>query len=309
MSKLRFIFLFCFIFSAGFLTGCSKHYALTTEYVAENTSEVAAEVISTAKYRRFLPTIKTIVIQAPDRCIDETKSQKDGIKAESTILKTNCGIEMAEIERGWAKFGYEVLSWKVLKQTQQQEQTRNGFALSAREAAKKLGADAILLVNSTERGYVKSGSDARWDRRYFVSDKRGNKRNPAYVNKTIERQFIRLLGGRERQLSSSSRLSVTINASVILVSTGQAVWFYEWTHAEKKQAEVKDELHVVCKKGYCRLAPKMRDGRRKATRLSSGNSSALSTQRKPQNQRSATHTRLMKEVISDMVRKFSSGLK
>ncbi|NOR70394.1 MAG: hypothetical protein GQ532_12000 [Methylomarinum sp.] len=300
MNKLRLFFVLCIAISTGLLSGCAKYYALTTEYVAENSSETLAEVVSTPNYKRILSSIKTVAVQAPDYCIDETKTQKDGTRAESTILKTECGIEMGEIERGWAKFGYEVLSWKVLIHTQK------SFNLSPREAAKKLGADAILLVNSTERGEVHAGADARWERRYFESNKHGNQAGSAYVDSMKERQFIRLLGGQERKLFSKSRLSVTINTSVVLVSTGKAVWFYEWTHAEKKQVQTKGNLHVICEKDYCRPAPKLVDSQR-ATHLSSGNSEALSTQKTPHSQRRAIHTRLMKEVINDMVNKFSSG--
>lgn len=300
MKKLRLFVILCLAFASGLMTGCAKHYTLSTEYVANDAAETPAEVVSTSNYRNSLTSIKTIAVQAPDFCINETSTQKEGTRAESAILRINCGIEMGEIERGWAKFGYEVLSWKVLKQTQDK------FNLSPRQAAERLGADAIVLINSTERSFVQPGENARWERRYFIADKQGHQQSPAYVNNITERQFIRMLGEEERKLVGKNRLSATINATVFLVSTGQAVWFYEWTHAEKKLEQSRADLHVICEKDFCRPAPQLLRGDRQ-TRLSSGNTAALSTQRTPQNQYRAIHSRLMKEVINDMVKKFSSG--
>ena len=126
------------------LTACSKYYTLTTEYISADLPEASAEIVTTLAYEKLYNQFKIIAVQAPDKCINETSGQKSGkSERKAAILTTQCGVEMAEIERGLVRQGYQVLSWKELAQSQKK------YSQSPKDAAKKLGAEAIFLINST----------------------------------------------------------------------------------------------------------------------------------------------------------------
>ncbi len=276
------------------LTACSKYYALTTEYVSADITEAPAEIVTTPAYNKMYVKLKIIAVQAPDKCINETSAEKSG-KAErkAAVVTTQCGVEMAEIERGLVRQGYQVLSWKELAQAQKK------YSQSPKDAAEKLGAEAIFLINSTERGKVHQGENARWERRFYNSNSDGLRKAPPLVNETRKSQFLRLLRSTEGKLAERKRLSTTVNATVFLVSTGRAIWFYDWTHAEEELKNVKGSRHVFCEEEYCQRAAKHL-ARQKSSKLSSGDTSAVSTQGRPADVIKAIHTRLMKEVIIDM---------
>ena len=108
---------------------------------------------------------------------------------------------------------------------------------------------------------------------------------------------------KETGLTKPERLSATIDASTTLVSTGQAIWFYEWTHAETENDELSTRTHVTCDDGQCREVGKVVQ----SSNTRSGSSLAVSTSRQAQDERNSRYSVLIKDVVKDLVKRFSSG--
>ena len=108
------------IAGVAMISGCSSPYMLIEATYQENTDrgESPASITHAQDFDAIAPQVSTLAIQAPDKCINETQSKATGRssgKAGDDILGTECGVEMASIERALAKTGYNVISWKVLK--------------------------------------------------------------------------------------------------------------------------------------------------------------------------------------------------
>ncbi len=296
-----------FIFPITLLSGCAQYYVLTTDYITIDAPEKSAEIVATPDYMIKRKDIKTLAIQAPSRCASETSSQMSGKSDDvNANLVIECGPMMAEVERGLVKEGYAVISWVEL------DKTEKAHALSPRDAANQLRADAIFLINSMDCSDTNQGGNTRWDRKFFHSDYSGNgtKGEPAMVNDNLKARFIQLLKGSEsRILNSYKRLSCTVNASVISVDTGKSVWFYDWTHVEGKRAAMSDAIHVACNnQTICSPVFKTKDNQSSGG-LSSGDSSEVSVQGRPENEIKAAKFLLTKEAINNLVQKFKYDIR
>ncbi len=295
-----------FIFPIILLSGCSQYYLLTTDYLTIDVPEKPAEIVATTDYMVKRKDMKTLAIQAPSSCANETSSQMSGKSdaPSANLLSLGCGVEMAEVERGLAREGLTVISWVEL------DKTEKAHGLSPRDAAIQLHADAIFLINSMDCSDTNQGGNTRWDRKFFHSEINGNKEEPAMVNDNLKAKFIQLLRGSENKiLSSYKRLSCTVNASVISVDAGKSVWFYDWTHVEGKRAAMSDAIHVVCNnQTLCSPVFKTKDNQFSGG-LSSGDSSEISVQGRPENETKAAGFKLVKEVINNLVQKFKYDIR
>ena len=282
------------------LSGCANYFMITTEYVAADTPIPPPEVLKTREYSSHAKQVRVLAIQAPDRCINEGASTRSGKQRQNaSVMQTTCGVHLADIERGLVRSGYQVVSWKEMWLTQKQD------GVSPRDAAIKLKADAIFLVNSLDRSSVSQGENARWERRFYKSSSAGETQDAASVNEVLKKQFIKRIRKQERILAGTQRLSATINATMIMTRTGRSVWFYEWTASEEKQAALKGEVLVACDAELCTQAARGGTGRR--GKLSSGDTEAISTQGRSADVKRTIHDRLMKQVIRDLVGRFAAG--
>jgi hypothetical protein len=298
------------IVGVALISGCASPYMLVEATYQQNTDrgETSANITRGQGFDEIAPQISTLAIQAPDKCINESQAKATGRssgKASDDILGTECGVEMASIERALAKTGYNVISWKVLKGAMKPntEQPKTNL-----EAAAMLGADALFQINSLERGEANAGRDARWDRRYYESDEEGSKGEKVRVKKKTADQLDRLSQNKEKQKASKAIIvyNATINASVSYTKNGHAIWFYSWVHKSKAGG---DELLVVqttveCENGACRkYTPKIEENDEEE--LIGGSSEAISAGINAADRRRKNQDRLMKEVIGDMVTSFS----
>src|SRR5262245_61940076 len=97
------------------LTGCSStsYFLVSSQYVSNTQAQQAPEVIASDTYRANATSTNTVVaVRAPDSCSNNTADQvTGGAASKGTIMLTNCGVEMAEVERALARTGYRVISW------------------------------------------------------------------------------------------------------------------------------------------------------------------------------------------------------
>lgn len=293
------------------ISGCASPYMLVEATYQENTDrgETLASITRGQGFDEIAPQISTLAIQAPDKCINESQAKATGRSlgkaSDDNILGTECGVEMAGIERALAKTGYNVISWKVLKGAMKPSTYQSKTNL---EAAAKLGADALFQINSLERGEANAGRDARWDRRYYESDDEGKKGEKARVKKKVADQLDRLSQKTEIKKGAKDIVvyNATINASVTYTKNGHAIWFYNWANKNKVGS---DELIVAtttveCENDTCRkYTPKIKEKDEEI--LIGGSSEAVSAGINVAERRRKTQDRLMKEVIEDMVTSFS----
>ena len=88
------------------LPSCTPYYLVRSEYVVSQEHSATPEIIETASYNEVLPTVTTIAVRAPDSCANETTATQSGeASGRGLLLKTDCGVEMSELERALAKAG------------------------------------------------------------------------------------------------------------------------------------------------------------------------------------------------------------
>lgn len=289
-------------------TGCSSTYLLTSKFVVSSQSELPAEIIETPTYTDVHSSLYTVAVRAPDSCSNQTSASATGdARAAGTILKTECGVEMAELERALTRKGYRVISWKVLAR----ELSVSGK--SANEVASSLGAQVLFQINSLERSEKSLGKDARWERNYFLSNAFGDRLGEQLFDEPT-RQFLRAtyLQGQEREAEQTGLRapSVTLDANAVLVSTGESIWYYQWTHADPSGLRYENSVLVQCKSNNREclpLTPLSRVSKEKTETRSAGDSDAISVTEKPEDRRAAIHAALLSDAIKNLVESFSKG--
>lgn len=287
---------------AAAMTGCSSYdyYQVESNFKMSAASDrIPATITKAQGFEANFPRIATIAVKAPDFCVSESQSQRTGsARAETNVMQTTCGVEMAQIESSLAKAGFGVISWKVL----QNEMT---VSTSHLEAAKKLKADAMFQINSLERGVTQAGQDARWDRRFYDTADGGKKPT------AVDSYMANLLDAYAKQneeamIAGVEVLSASINASVTLVENGRAIWFYEWNNVQSQEDadQIVANTYIYCIDGYCQpYVPQTASAY--SDELVQGTSNAVSIGAKAADRRRAIHDKLMKRVVEDMVGRFT----
>lgn len=292
------------------LGACSTKYLLTSKFVVNAQAEEPPEIVETPAYREGYKKIYSVAVRAPDSCSDQTSATATGdASARGTILKTQCGVEMAELERALAKKGYRVISWKVL--ARELAVTADGKSAAAVAAA--LGAEVMFQINSLEKSAKSLGKDARWERNYFLSNERGERLGEQLFDEPT-RKYLRdnYLESKERAVEATGlrRPSVTLDANAVHVATGESIWYYQWTHAVYSGDLPGSEVLVQCKKQGRECVPikaERKELKSNTETRSSGDSDAVSVGERPEDKLAADHAKLLSKVINSFVESFSKG--
>lgn len=276
------------------------YYLVTSDFMVADARETPPEIVQSHTYRSVIPTIKSLAVKAPEGCADETATQSSGEAAgQGVLLKTTCGIEMAELERALTKAGFQVISWKILQNKVLKEE------MTPQAASKALGAEVLFQINSLERSLIQAGQDARWERRFYTSNEEGQLRNPATLPVKEGEQLIAQMKNIEAASPPhQERLSVTINASASLVETGETLWFYEWTHAEAQRKNAEMKVLAVCEDGECREASIKEKDIPEEEQLLSGSSEAISKQKNAKDQQNAVYHKLLRDLVTNLANSF-----
>ena len=295
-----------FTAAAALLLGaCSSidYYVVKSRYEASGQVQGDPEIIRTDAYRANVRPGLTVALRAPDTCANNTADRATGnAVSQSTVLATNCGVEMAEIERSLARRGYQVISWNII----QREMRGNK---SVNEIATQLGADVIFQINSLERSSKNMGKDARWERSYFHSDAMATPRTPMPLDDR-QRAFVRTqyLANAEKGFESrAGTLAVTLDATAIWVKNNQSIWYYRWTRAQEMglgQNEI--TLHLVCRDSLyaCQARVPASSGARAGT-ATAGESVGISESEKAADRERAIYAELLRGVIDNFVSAFA----
>lgn len=291
-----------FVLSIGVtLVGCSAHapYFLIESRLIENDrrSEIP-DVTETPQFAASRGVVGTIGLQPPDVCADQGLSASGGAgQLKLGVLRTRCGVEMAELERALARAGYHVVSWGAV----QHMATRQDIALL--ESARELGIDVLLQVNALERIEIRPSRDARFERRFFHATRAGERADPAMVEATRARDFEALIEQKEASLASGKRVGATINVSAVWVETGATIWFYEWTQVDVQAAEPQIEILVDCEESNCREVGRSRPVSSRGP--VEGSISGISVAGDPADEFQAVFHDLVRSLVTDLAERFA----
>lgn len=291
------------------LSGCGGNYLLQTKFVMSSQKEVAPEIVETPTYRSIASTVKTVAVKAPDSCSNRTADESTGVAvSHEAVLKTTCGVEMAEIERALSKASYKVISWKVLAREME------GKDISALAVASKLGAQLLFQINSLEKSTRTLGKDARWERTFFTSNEYGDAINEQAFDKDT-RDFLRqeYLESYENSVDLK-RLAVTLDANAVQVKDGESIWFYRWTLTDPAEANYQQKKLVYYKNYKNRdksklLRPQSHPDGVKTDTITSGESEAVSITEKPEDLEKAIYNSLLKSIVDNLVSSFAQNTK
>ena len=298
------------LFPASLLLAACQHpwYLVESEIRGVTLAEAPPEITSTREFEMKVRPGIAVALSAPDHCADRSDAATTGeAQPAGELLSTTCGVEMAELERSLAGAGFQVISWNVVQQIVVYEQ-----GITPRAAAKSLGARVLFQVNSLERSLVTRGSDVHWERHFFESDSKGVKGPAVAVPEARARALEDGIAARETQVAlEDPTVSVTMNATAILVETGESVWFYSWTHSDDFQgASSVDQLFVCNRKNLSRCLPrqpKIAAVARLRRRRERAALARCRTRRSSANPADAAYFRLVREVVANLVGAFRRG--
>jgi hypothetical protein len=229
------------------LAGCgtTTPFFLVESRLVESQRRVGApDVTETSKYRAIRDRVKMLGLKPPDVCADRGQTGSAGSgQLQQGILRTRCGVEMAEFERALSRAGYEVVSWSAVQHLSRSSE------ISLLESANELGIQVLIQVNALERIQIQPGRDARFERRFYRATRGGQKADAALVEQTRKREFESLIQRKEASLARGKRVGATINASAVEVVTGTTIWFYESTQVDDFAVADQVEVLVDCQTG------------------------------------------------------------
>ena len=286
-----------------FGTACHPWYLVESRFVDTVREARAPEVTGTEVYNSKFHGPLRVALRAPDTCANQSSAQASGAADPAgELIRTDCGVEMAEMERALAKAGYTVSSWNAVSSIVKFDH------ITPIKAAKRLGAQILFQVNSLEKSQSEPGRDLRKERLFFESDKRGKKLGEAFVEEkralTLERMMVPI----EDQHLPRGRMSATVNVSAVDVDTGQSVWFYEWTAVEEREQLVEDVTRLfLCNRKHmhvCFLRSPYRE-RDDSIMTRSGGVAAESVGDGKDTEQTAIYHRLVREVVADLVIRFT----
>jgi len=237
------------LISIVMLAGCGTRapYFLIESRLVEGHRQIGApDVTETAIYREVKSRVKILGLQPPDVCADQGQTESGGAgQLHKGILRTRCGVEMAEFERALSQAGYQVVSWGAVQHIARSNET------SLLESAEELGIEILLQVNALERIQIQPGRDARFERQFYRATRRGERANSVRVEQSRAREFEPLIKRKEASLVGGSRVGATINVSAVWVDTGTTIWFYEATEVDEYTEDKQVEVLVDCQGSGC----------------------------------------------------------
>ncbi|MFK7898947.1 MAG: hypothetical protein AB8G23_24165 [Myxococcota bacterium] len=283
------------------LVGCgtrTPYVLVESELIESSRRSAEPDVTETSAFRKKRSGIETLGLRPPDVCADQGISAGDGAgRLQLGVMRTRCGVEMAELERALSRAGYEVVSWNAIRQQV------SGKEIPLLDAAKGLGVDVLLQVNSLERFELRPGRDARWERRFWKATTEGEPRDAASVSRERAAEFDRLIATKEASLGAENRIGATINVSGVWVESGSTIWFYEWSQIDDVSGNAEVDLLLDCRNKGCvevrKAEPVIDDG------PVSGSIAGVSRAGGPNDESQAIFSSLVRALVTDLAERFA----
>lgn len=208
------------------LVGCS-HYLYTESVLSMHDSVKAPQVIKTKTYIKIKNNVKTVAIIAPDSC--RKQSALSASNQQKDFIRSSCGVEIGIIEKKLIDSGFNVISWEML------ESMSRGKSFF--QSGKELAIDILFSINSLEN-ITADSSNINLLRKYYKSDRRGNKGEPWSLGEGHKKIIRKQLKNYEGSITRLS-LGAAIDVTAIEVKTGEAIWYYQASFYDVKKQENK----------------------------------------------------------------------
>ena len=100
------------------LAACQHDFYVIESALSSTTSdETPPEITRTTESNKIMHVGISVALSAPDKCADRSAAAITGAATPAAeILSTNCGVDMAELERELVTAGYRVISWNAIRQ-------------------------------------------------------------------------------------------------------------------------------------------------------------------------------------------------
>jgi hypothetical protein len=214
--------------AAGLLlcSGCFKSYVVVSfEPGAQPAPE--EQIAATPALEPARATLRKLAVRGPYGCSAEGGAPAGGAGVamrSETVLRARCELWLAELAKAFAE-RYEVVSGPELAEAERSE----GGALAA---ARKLGADALVLVNelATVPLLVSAADPAAT--RLAAADPRGEASGPAELSKDAEASVRRVVEARFPD-GAVAGLAAAAEVTVVSTSSGELLWTYHRRFADR----------------------------------------------------------------------------
>lgn len=226
------------------ISGCAskseiktKHYLIETSLTSNTAKKIDADVTHSPRYKSVLPAVRSVALRAPSNCSNEASSSSTGAATnQQTVIKTHCGVEMAELEKILVKQGYNVVSW-------------NNTATDFVQAGRLLSVQVFFVVNSLEKVILKPASSEKLERTMFESDEYGSKFEKIFVRPEIEKSIYDEIGNKDfRSFSDLLLRGTMLDITAVDASTGQSIWFYQGKLNDGASRNTSVKTLVRCKR-------------------------------------------------------------
>lgn len=192
------------------------------------------QIQQTPSYGILRSVTKSVAIKLPDDCRTRAATIEQGTSRKTDgIMATRCGFWLAELERALTEQGYKVIAWSALRQ----EEDSKG--ITTVEAARKLEAEVVLVVNSMEQTSYDRGHSWSASYRYFDSDSSGirlDKAVPADAARTWLKAFVKNAASVGLSSDDVTGVAATLDVTAVLAQTGESIWFFRHTLSRSLQA-------------------------------------------------------------------------
>ena len=302
----RFFILAMFLIILFTQSGCgpSQYILVQSSAVETIKDENMAEVTKTPRYSEMVSLIKSVALKAPTSCENKSASEATGTaEANGAVVKTVCGVEMAEIERALVRQGFTVYSWNTVSHAI----TENKIT-SATEAAKRLGAQVLFQINSLERVKIAPSRDVRVERNFFVSNKYGDTMSPLNLDENRINQIKQEIATIElNELLSAKKLGSMLDITAIDSGTAQTIWFYRSTSTEDTSTIAR--FLIKCNERGCSQEDieNRDDEKDNSPNKRSKEVETFSIDSRPASEQDAIYFKLLRKVTAGFVKLFSSG--
>jgi hypothetical protein len=203
-----------------------------------------AEVRHVDRFSALRPTWNTVAIRRPDACLNEGAATGTGaMHSAETMLGTDCGFWLAEIERGLAHNKFSIVSWNALNQVEHTKQVPTYVA------ARDLGADVVFIVNSLQASTIspqKMGFEIGERLSFFESNADGDRLQPLPMNEEETGSYLKFIQNRTAWMRDKSRTTgivAVLDVTAVDTKTGEAVWFY--LKQASKQVETSIDVNFL----------------------------------------------------------------
>jgi hypothetical protein len=188
----------------------------------------APEIRATQTYRNSLATVKVLTIRLPDQCVTESAAVASGqVSRSDLIMSTNCAVWLSELERSLVTAGYRVVSWDTIHQLELGSAAR-GQGMSTYEAAQSLGVDGVIMINSLEANPVTVDKMEGSEIHYYESNADGEVLAKSVLPTSTRKAIRSIVERRFRTVDElgNSMLGATLDATMVLATSGESIWYY-----------------------------------------------------------------------------------